>query len=453
MPGRRRRPPPGWCDDDAPPWDAPTWHGRPPPWVEARRARWAERVARRRYRAWRRHDRRRRRRWGLRRRLAFAFAFVALAAVFLTTFLTLGAVFRAQHQLAAQGPPVGVFREAFLAALLSFLLASAAAGVVTRFLTRPLTALTEGARRLAAGERALRLRLPRADDELRVLTEAFNQLTEGLEREEAWRRDMVADVAHDLRTPLAVLRSEIEAMQDGVRQPDADGLERLHGEVMMLSRLVEDLRTLSLAEAGGVTLRRVDTRLRPLLERARDGFETRAADAGAALTLADGDPSLHASIDPDRIQQVLGNLIDNALRHGAGAPVELAARAERGGVVLSVRDHGPGLPPGDPQRVFERFYRGDPARGRPAGAPARVGERGGGRAAGGGGEAQERDGGRAGGPAATGASAGPAGAGSGLGLAIVKALVEAHGGRVEARNHERGGALFTVWLPVTAPAA
>ncbi|MEJ2293040.1 MAG: ATP-binding protein [Deinococcales bacterium] len=387
--------------------------------MEAHRARWAERVARRRYRAWRKHDRWRRRRWGLRRRLAFAFAFVALAAVFLTTFLTLGAVFRARHLFVAQAPPAAVFHEAFLAALLSFLLASAAAAVVTRFLTRPLTALTDGARRLAAGERGLRLRLPRADDELRVLTEAFNQLTEGLEREEAWRRDMVADVAHDLRTPIAVLRSEIEAMQDGVRQPDADGLARLHGEVMMLSRLVEDLRTLSLAEAGSVTLRRVDTALRPLLERTVASFEARASDAGATLRLADVEATLHASIDPDRIQQVLGNLVDNALRHGAGAPVELAARAEGDGVLLSVRDRGPGLPPGDPKRVFERFYRGDPARGRPAGAP----------------------------PGA------PAGAGSGLGLAIVQALVEAHGGRVEARNHEEGGALFTVWLPIAPPRA
>jgi two-component system, OmpR family, sensor histidine kinase BaeS len=410
VPRRSHKPPLRWSDEGGPP-----WHGQPPPWVEARRARWVEKVERRRYRAWHNRDRWRRRRWGLRRRLAFAFAFVALAAVFLTTFLTLGAVYRARHPIAAQGPPAGVFHEAFLAALLSFLLASVAAGVVTRFLTRPLTALTEGARRLAAGERGLRLRLPRADDELRVLTLAFNQLTEGLEREEAWRRDMVADVAHDLRTPLAVLRSEIEAMQDGVRQADADGLARLHGEVMMLSRLVEELRTLSLAEAGGVTLRRVDTALQPLLESTVASFEARAADAGAVLRLADVDPALRASIDPDRVQQVLGNLVDNALRHGGGTPVELGARAEGRGVQVSVRDHGPGLPPGEPQRVFERFYRGDPSRGRHAGTPA--------------------------------------GAGSGLGLAIVKALVEAHGGRVEAHNHAEGGALFTVWLPAVAAEA
>jgi len=419
-------------DDDA----DPRWSRRTAPWVAARRPRWAVHADRHRHRSWRGRGRWSRRRWGLRRRLAFAFAFVALAAVVLTTWLTLGAAFRARHALAGQAAPAGMVHEAFLAALLAFLLASAAASAVTRFLTRPLTALTDGARRLAAGERGVRLRLPRSDDELRVLTEAFNQLTEGLEREEAWRRDMVADVAHDLRTPIAVLRSEIEAMQDGVREPDANGLARLHGEVMMLARLVEDLRTLSLAESGSVSLRRTDTPLQPLLERTRDAFQARAADAAVALTLTAVEPALRADIDPDRIQQVLGNLVDNALRHGAGAPVEMAARAEDGGVVLSVRDHGPGLPPGDPQRVFERFYRGDPARGRSDGTSPPSGRRA---------ASEERSDG------AAEASRATAGAGSGLGLAIVKALVEAHGGRASARNHEGGGALFTLWLPASAP--
>ncbi|MEJ2668340.1 MAG: HAMP domain-containing sensor histidine kinase, partial [Deinococcales bacterium] len=167
-------------------------------------------------------------------------------------------------------------------------------------------------------------------------------------------------------------------------------------------------------------------------------FSTRAADAGVDLTLAPVDPSLSVYADPDRILQVLGNLVDNALRHGAGAPVELAARAAQGGALLSVRDHGPGLPEGAAARVFERFYRGDPARSRrarpvpgAAGSTPPTGDHAG--------EDAAKDG------------AGD-GAGSGLGLAIVKALVEAHGGRVEARNHEGGGAVFSVWLPVDAEA-
>jgi two-component system, OmpR family, sensor histidine kinase BaeS len=453
-----RRPHGHWRDafDD----ESASRQGREVEWEHLRRLR-AHRAWRA-ERAWRAFEKRReardyryyrrawrRRRWGLRRRLAFAFAFVALAAVILTTVLTLGAAMRARHELAAGAPaPAGVMHEAFLAALLAFLLASVAASAVTRFLTRPLMALTAGARRLAAGERGVRLRVPSSDDELRVLTEAFNQLTEGLEREEAWRRDLVADVAHDLRTPIAVLRSELEAMQDGIRQPDAEGLSRLHAEVMMLSHLVDDLRTLSLAEAGGTPLRRVTTPVAPLLQRTRDAFSMRAADAGVDLTLTPVEASLSVYADPDRILQVLGNLVDNALRHGAGAPVELAARAAQGGALLTVRDHGPGLPEGAAARVFERFYRGDPARSRrarpvpgaagpapPANADA----------------ASDAAGDGATGGAGDGATGGAGdGAGSGLGLAIVKALVEAHGGRVEARNHEGGGAVFSVWLPVDA---
>lgn len=411
------------------------------------------------------------RRWGLRRRLTFAFAFVALAAVLLTTFLTLGAVFGARRELLfqnegsraaqafpwdwwrARSPSPGgstgasadagspapassgaaardafarVVRTAFVAALLSFLLASAAAAVVTRFLTRPLLALTAGARRLAAGERGLRLRMPTAQDEIAVLTGAFNQLTEGLERQEAWRRDMVADVAHDLRTPIAVLQSELEAMQDGLRLPDAEGLARLHGEVRMLARLVEDLRTLSSLEVGAVSLRRVRVALLPLLERTCAAFSVRARSASVVLRLDAGAQDVEAEVDPDRVEQMLGNLVDNAIRHAPGAPVELGAEAAGQGVEIWVRDHGPGLGEGAEDRVFERFYRADRARTRDARGP------------------EEPDG-RAGETPAP--EPGVAAGGSGLGLAIVKALAEAHGGRARARNHPAGGAEFRVWLP------
>jgi two-component system sensor histidine kinase BaeS len=154
-------------------------------------------------------------------------------------------------------------RTAFLAAIISFLLAVAAASMVTRFLTRPLAALTEGAERFGAGERGFRLDLPSSRDELRRLTEAFNDLVTGLERQETWRREMVADVAHDRRTPLAVMRSEIEAMQDGVTPVDGGALDRLHSEVMMLARLVGDLRALSLAESGALALESRETPLQP----------------------------------------------------------------------------------------------------------------------------------------------------------------------------------------------
>ncbi len=376
-----------------------------------------------------------RRRWGLRRRFTLAFAFVALAAVSVTTFFTLGAVFSAQGELfGVEAPMRGGFggghdgwqgrddprfaaageafrritRTAFVAALLSFFLASSAAAFVTRFLTRPLAALTDGARRLAAGERGLRLELPSSQDELRVLTEAFNGLTEGLERQEAWRRNLVADIAHDLRTPLAVMRSELEAMQDGVVSLDEDGLARLHTEVLRLSKLVDDLRTLSLAESGGLALRLEPTPLKPLLEETLETFATRARQAGLTLTLEPVPDALAADLDRNQIGRVLGNLLDNALRYAAPGAVEVgAARNDAGvnaGVSVWVRDHGPGLPRETLERLFERFYRGDAARTR------------------------EREG------------------GSGLGLTIARAIAEAHGGGLEADNHE-DGAVFTLHLP------
>lgn len=377
------------------------------------------------------------RRWGLRRRLAFTYAFVALAAVALTSWLTLGAVFRAQGELfgaewAQEGPPWARFeqpfddprdeasgpaareareafravaRTGFLAALLSFLLATAVAGSMTRRLTMPLLALERGARRLAAGERGLRLALPHARDELRSLTEAFNSLVAGLERQESWRRGVVADIAHDLRTPLSVLRSEVEAMQDGVRPLDQEGLGRLHQEVMRLSRLVEDLRTLSVAEAGGFALQREPVEVRAFLQRVLAGFASRATAAGVDLRLEPAPEGLVVEADPAALSRVLDNLLDNALRYAAPGPVEVAARPEAQDVRIAVRDHGPGLPDEEVDRLFERFYRGDPARARQAEG------------------------------------------GSGLGLAIAKALVEAHGGRLEAGPAPGGGALFTVVLP------
>ena len=411
-----------------------------------------------------------RRRWGLRRRLNFTFAFVALAAVGLTTWLTLGAVFRAQSDLfdvggsahsdgtrrgdADDGPPFGpwgaerdafrgVARTSLLAGLLSFVLATVVSGAVTRRLTRPLLALEAGARRLEAGERDVKLPLPAGRDELRSLTAAFNSLVEGLERQEGWRRGMVADIAHDLRTPLAVMRSELEAMQDGLRALDDAGLARLHNEVMTLSHLVDDLRTLSVAEGGGLEIRPLTVEVEPFLTRLVESFRDRAAEAGVTLTVGEVPSGLEARFDPDRIGRVLSNLIDNALRHGSRGsfaktepaepaaasghrqPTERAEPTEPSGpmaaaartaevtvsasaagetLLLQVSDNGPGLPAGAEKRIFERFYRADLARGR-------EGE-----------------------------------VGSGLGLSIARALTEAHGGTLEAANRPAGGAVFTVSL-------
>lgn len=350
-------------------------------------------------------------------------------AVSLTTFLTLGAVFGAQRELFAADVPFDaahtgdwrswgegfaparaafrqITRTAFFAGLLSFFLASATAALLTRALTRPLLALTDGARRLGAGERGLQLRVPRSRDELRTLTEAFNSLVTGLEQQEAWRRNLVADIAHDLRTPLSVLRSELEALQDGVVVLDEAALARLHAEVLTLSKLVSSLRTLSLAEGGGLPLKLVTLPLEPFLARLCESFQARAAEAGTAVTLQRVSPDLTVTADPDQLSRVIGNLLDNALRYAAPAPVELGAEARASGVRLWVRDHGPGLPE-DAERLFERFFQGDSSRTRDD-----RGEK-----------------------------------GSGLGLSIARAIVQAHGGTLSAADHPAGGAVFTVTLP------
>ncbi len=390
--------------------------------------------------------------WGLRRRLTVFFTVVALAAVGLTSWLTLGAALNAQRRvteiileqpgLRVQIPlgspsenrsdglhwwwqnqdsrwndpsfgPVraafgGLTRSALLAALFSFVLASVAAGLFTRRITRPLGALADGARRLAAGERGLRLSVPSTNDELQGVTLAFNHLVEGLERQEAWRRGMVADIAHDLRTPLSVLRSEIEAMQDGVAQPDERGLDRLHSEVMLMARLVDDLRTLSLAEGGNLTLRLEKTELAPFLSRTLESFSARATEGGVNLWLEPIQPGLYATFDREQVMRVIQNLLENAVRHAGPGRVEVSAKLDGEFISLNVRDHGPGLRPEDLDRVFERFYQTDASRTRNA----------------------------------SGAK------GSGLGLAIARAIAEAHGGRIAAANQPDGGAIFTLRLPL-----
>lgn len=392
---------------------------------------------------------RKRNRSGLRARLTRSFALVAVLAVVLTTFATVDAAFRViaklnpelgltadtnGHSVGFQwswpeGDPQGktaagagaapstlaqrrelvrsasadITRSAVRSAFLSALLAVVVAAFLTRQLTRPLGRLVVGAQQLQAGERDLQLPMPRRQDELRDLTAAFNDLTTSLARQEAWRRGLIADVAHDLRTPLAVLRSEIEAMQDGVQPTDAAALNRLHSEVLLLARLVTDLRLLSLAESGALSLKPVPLDGSQMLHALADAYANRAAGAGVTLEVA----ALHPApllADPDRLTQTLRNILDNALRYAAPGAVLLSAHSDGLHTRLMIRDHGPGFRPDDLSRAFERFYRADASRTR---------------------DPQGR-------------------ASSGLGLAIARALTEAQGGTLEARNHPGGGAEFTL---------
>ncbi len=273
-------------------------------------------------------------------------------------------------------------------ALFFALLVAAVVGAGLAFgLARPIRELTETARRYAAGDRSARARV-RGRDEIAELAAAFNALADRLAEERAREERQLAATAHELRTPLAVLKAELEALADGVLTPDAANLKALVAEVDRITRLVEELELLSVAAAGGLALAREPVELAPLVREVFDRVlpgRYRLEGEGAALA------------DPDRLRQILWNLATNVARHGGGrAEVRVAPGR------IEVRDYGPGVPPEELERLFEPFYRTDPARTR---------------------------------------------GGSGLGLAVVRALAEAMGGGVRARPAEGGGLVFEVSLP------
>lgn len=363
---------------------------------------------------------------GLRGRLTRMFALTAVLAVILTAILIVGAardVFAnldparltkltpEEWDIIVHDSGRRLIQSAVRAAFLSALLAVIIAGLVTRQLTRPLSRLADAAEQLRDGKRDLQLPTPRRNDELLDLTVTFNELTASLAHLEAWRRSLIADIAHDLRTPLAVMRSEIEAMQDGIQPADEAALGRLHGEVLLLARLVTDLRLLSLAESGALPMTFQDVDVSEVLHALANAYARRAEEVGVQIGLqASSHLTLHA--DPDRLRQTLQNLLDNALHYAAPGAVELSATQDGESITISVRDHGPGFTPDALSRAFERFYRADASRTR---------------------DPQGR-------------------ASSGLGLAIARALTEAQGGKLEARNHPQGGAEFSLsWSVAHTP--
>ncbi|MCB8949914.1 MAG: HAMP domain-containing protein [Ardenticatenaceae bacterium] len=271
-------------------------------------------------------------------------------------------------------------------------------------ITRPLSQMRRASQALAAGEPAVRVPV-RSQDELGKVAEAFNQMASQISEQEQLRRQMVADVAHELRTPLTVMQANLEAMLDGLLEPNPDELQELNDEVHRLSRLIDDLRLLSLADSGqlSLSLQKVDVRavtatvvarLAPLAE--TNGV--RLVDDAPAQPLF-----IHA--DADRIQQALTNLVANGIRHTPnGGRVRVTAVHEKNIVHLSVIDSGPGIPQADLPYVFDRFWRGDKSRSRHSG-------------------------------------------GSGLGLAIVKQIAELHQGQVSVMSPSNSGAIFTISLP------
>ena len=238
-----------------------------------------------------------------------------------------------------------------------------------------------------------------------MLAHHFNAMAAVLEQLERERQAMIADIAHELRTPLTILQGQLDAMQDGIVPFDERELGKLDAQTELLGRLIDDLRTLSLADAKRLTLERTPTDLVAVACRVCESFREKAQRGGLTLDFCSDAPHAPLHADPDRLAQVLSNLLENAVRYTPpGGRVEVSVHTLAGGLELSVEDTGPGFPEGAQTRVFERFYRAETSRGR-------------------------------------------AGGGSGLGLAIVRTLVELHGGRVEAHNRAEGGAAFHVTLP------
>jgi signal transduction histidine kinase len=270
-----------------------------------------------------------------------------------------------------------------------------------RTLTRPTLELTAATRALARGN--LTQHVPvRSRDELGELAAAFNQMSADLARATQLRRQMTADIAHDLRTPLTVIGGYIESLRDQVLAPTPERFDVIYAEVQHLQQLVEDLRTLSLADAGELRLNRQAIAPRALLIQVAALFQHRADRQHITLRVEAGDALPALNIDEGRLVQVLGNLVANALRYTPeGGHITLGAINRSGTVALIVRDDGAGIPAEALPHIFERFYRVDQARHQETGE-------------------------------------------SGLGLAIARSIIEAHGGTLTAESDVGTGTTFTI---------
>ncbi|MBI4926894.1 MAG: HAMP domain-containing protein, partial [Anaerolineae bacterium] len=246
-------------------------------------------------------------------------------------------------------------------------LALAAAWVLSNRLLKPIANLNTAAASLARGDLSERVKID-SKDEIAGLGQSFNQMAESLQRYEHNRQAMTADIAHELRTPIAIQRAHLEALQDGVYPLTAENLQPILDQTELLIRLVDDLRTLALAEAGGLSLEYQDTDLSGLLVSALERFAPDAENRQIALVLDNPAGAVQVKLDARRIEQILNNLISNALRHTPpGGQVMLRMEKAFGTVRIFVIDSGEGIPPDILPHIFERFYRGDRSRGRQEG--------------------------------------------------------------------------------------
>lgn len=313
--------------------------------------------------------------------------------------------------LEVEEPKVSILASALNRSLLWTGLAAMAGGVLivsllSRRVLAPARDLSAAATRLGAGDLSQRVEV-RGLDEIANLGRTFNSMAQDLERAEQQRRSLMADVAHELRTPVSNIQGYLEAVRDGLMQPTTDTIDTIHQQVLHLTRLIEDLRLLALAEAGALQLDRMPDSLEEVLRRSMEAVRPRAEARGIALAM-DAAPNLPlVEMDRTRVAQVVGNLLENAITYTpeGGSVTVLAETSSEAAVRVTVADTGPGMSPTDAGRVFERFYRVDPSRARSTG-------------------------------------------GAGLGLTIARQLVEAHGGTIHAESEEGAGSRFIFELPI-----
>jgi len=299
--------------------------------------------------------------------------------------------------------------QLLLAGAIAAAIALALARYLARGLTQPLRDMAQAAQRMATGDYRQRVQ-PKSRDELGQLALAFNRMAGQMEGLERLRRDLVANVSHELKTPISALRAHLENLLDGVEEPNPSQLQVMLGQSERLSRLVDQLLDLSRIESGDVPLSVEPLNLRALIDRV--AREVEVARPERRVDMRNDVPEAFPLIlaDGERLHQVLFNLLDNAFRFTpAGGTVAVAASRADGFCQVQVRDTGPGIPEAHQGLVFERFYRVDPSRSREDG-------------------------------------------GTGIGLAIARSLVEAHGGQIWAEDAPGGGAMIRFTLPAEGPA-
>jgi len=277
---------------------------------------------------------------------------------------------------------------------------------LSRRILKPVQALTVAARRMQEGNLDQQVSVS-SKDEIGELAQTFNTMAAGLKRQEELRRQMVSDIAHELRTPLSNIRGYLEALREGLAEPTPSMINSLYDEALLLSRLVDDLQDLALAEAGQLALKRQPVALQDIVQRAVDSIRSQAEAKGLKLRVDLPKELPLVDVDPQRIVQVLINLLKNAVNHTpTDGEIAVSTVKQEQWIEVKVSDTGEGISPEDLPYIFERFYRADKSRSRVTG-------------------------------------------GAGLGLTIAKKIIEAHGGRIWAESEEGRGATLIFTLPLT----